>query len=413
MNIQVPPSPASVTSNDWHGPPKYRQQTQSPVLGPNQGRRNLVTPPSSGSSFGVNVNGGPPPIPNGPPNMNGRPGDFGPPGPRGNPSPPSSVAGRSSNGSSLVPNDASQRRKQSMEDILGQHYFVLKRYLATVAQDELTDGKPNRARDKLVRLSPIQFQELSTDVYDELLRRQSVASRQNGSASPGNQAPPTHLLPVPNFHPKRNQARQKLSTLPPVRFRALATDVFYELERRVPRFAAGDIARVGSPANSIRGPPSRTGTPSGMRPGSQNQMRRPPPRQGSLGSQVFAGGYGPPSPVPGPDGFNGPTQKSSQSNTIVPNKSYLVEDDDDADGDSLYGLNKRDTTNTAKSFGAQEKFIAEYQNKVDDLQAKLEALEKQIQEKDNKIESLESSQQTYEKESTEVSILMHDCICIG
>lgn len=36
------------------------------------------------------------------------------------------------------------------------------------------------------------------------------------------------------FHPKRNQARQKLSTLPRTRFKDLASDVFFELERRFP-----------------------------------------------------------------------------------------------------------------------------------------------------------------------------------
>lgn len=39
------------------------------------------------------------------------------------------------------------------------------------------------------------------------------------------------------FHPKRNQARQKLATLPLQRFRDLASDVYFELERRYPDFA--------------------------------------------------------------------------------------------------------------------------------------------------------------------------------
>jgi hypothetical protein len=36
------------------------------------------------------------------------------------------------------------------------------------------------------------------------------------------------------FHPKRNQARQKLATLPKTRFKDLSSDVFFELERRFP-----------------------------------------------------------------------------------------------------------------------------------------------------------------------------------
>ena len=275
-----------------------------------------------------------------------------------------------------------------MEESLYQHYRTLQRYLASSQRDEASEGKPNRARDKLVRLSPIQFQELSTDVYDELLRRQAYAVRQQNPSSPG---VPDYLIPKDGFHPKRNQARQKLSTLPVGRFRALATDVFYELERRIPKFAAGGVGRNGSPANGMRGPQSRTGTPNGMRPGSRDEMRRMPPRDGSLG--MNGGAYGP----------DGPMQKSSQSNTIVPNKSYLVEDDDEADGESVYGLSKRDTGNTNRSFGANEKIISDYQSKVEDLQAKISNLELNVKEKDSLIEDLEQRGQSREQENNEVS----------
>lgn len=45
------------------------------------------------------------------------------------------------------------------------------------------------------------------------------------------------FLPVrEDFHPKRNQARQKLATLPRNRFKDLASDVFFELRRRYPEF---------------------------------------------------------------------------------------------------------------------------------------------------------------------------------
>lgn len=41
------------------------------------------------------------------------------------------------------------------------------------------------------------------------------------------------FLPVKeDFHPKRNQARQKLATLAIVRFKDLASDVYSELARR-------------------------------------------------------------------------------------------------------------------------------------------------------------------------------------
>ncbi|CEH11846.1 SPA2 PROTEIN [Ceraceosorus bombacis] len=85
------------------------------------------------------------------------------------------------------------------------------------------NGPRSNAREKLTRLSKQQFTELSTDVYDELMRRLDKS---------GNDMP--HLAVRDEFHPKRNQARQKLSTLPKTRFKDLSSDVFFELERRFP-----------------------------------------------------------------------------------------------------------------------------------------------------------------------------------
>ena len=287
-----------------------------------------------------------------------------------------------------------------MEEALSQHYTILKRYLAQSLREEEAGAKPNRGKDKLLRLSAIQFQELSTDVSDELLRRQSAAAQGRG----GQAGAPDHLLPKDNFHPKRNQARQKLSDLPPPRFRYLATDVFYELERRYPRFAGG-MDRRGSPANSMRGPPSRQGTPNGFRPGSRDQG--PPAgrpgngvRQNSLGGQVLAGlgipGLGAPD-----DTYDRPTAKTFQSNTIIPNKSTLVEDDDDQtlndDTDDIYGLSstgKRDTSNTSntsRSLGSSErdrKAIADYEVQVGELQEKVDSLESRVREQDSELDRL-------------------------
>lgn len=46
------------------------------------------------------------------------------------------------------------------------------------------------------------------------------------------------------FHPKRNQARQKLGTLPVARFQDLASDVFVELTRRYPQFIEANVSIV-------------------------------------------------------------------------------------------------------------------------------------------------------------------------
>ena len=396
---QGPLSPVSVASSEWSGITRYgtNERNYSPTLNSNyNSRSNLVTPPVSGSSHNVNGN-----LPNGMnggmnSGMNGRPGDY-----RNNPSPPSSIA-RSSNGTTM--SMEGQRRKQSMmEDVLAQHYIELKAFLDETLREEKSSGKPNRARDKLLRLSAVQFQELSTDVYDELLRRKSYERLPPHER----EKRPGFLLPKENFHPKRNQARQKLSTLPLARFTALATDVFFELERRFPRFAAGDISRHDSPANSMRGPPSRGGTPNGVRGESRERggPRRPgQSRQGSLGGQVLAG-LGIPG-IGSQDDYNRPTPKSSQSNTIVPNKSYLVEDDDDQEyTDDIYGMNRRDTSNTSRSAESMErdkKIIAEYEAQVNELQGKVAVLQSQVRQKDEEINGLESSKRDIENDVEKV-----------
>ena len=104
----------------------------------------------------------------------------------------------------------------------------------------------------------------------------------------------------------------------------------------------------------------------------------------------------------GTDGSNGPLQKSSQSNTIVPNKSYLVEDDDDADGESLYGISKRNTNNTTRSFAGNEKVVAQYEERIENMQEKIDDLEKQVEVRNATIETLEQDHQSRDREASEV-----------
>src|SRR4051794_16599412 len=139
MNRQGPLSPVSISSNEWSGADRYKDTGN---------RGNLITPPVSGYSNGMSTMSGMS-------GMNGRSGDF-----RGNPSPPSSIGRQSIQSNGTNTSGDTQRRKQvMMEESLGQHYSVLKRYLANTIREDAAEGKPNRARDKLVRLSPIQFQE--------------------------------------------------------------------------------------------------------------------------------------------------------------------------------------------------------------------------------------------------------------
>ena len=281
--------------------------------------------------------------------MNARPGPS-----SGNPSPPSSITRSSDGGAGAAA--AAQQASASNEDHLAGHFVALRRFLAPSLHDDRQNPRSNRAKDKLLRLSPVQFHELSTDVYDELLRRQSASgARRSGPGGYVAEGAPPFLLPEDNFHPRRNQARQKLSTLPSPRFRDLATDVFYELERRFPRFAASDMDRVNSAASSVRlghhhrkpslvglgrvGPsPSVTTNPAGDR-------TRHPSDSDPFGRVDRPNGL---DSTDGPD-YGRPLPKTFQSNTIVPNKSTLVEDDDDdpvapheeTDVHDPYGLNKR------------------------------------------------------------------------
>lgn len=387
-----PLSPVSIGGSGWSSNSKY---SNADSYHPNH-RQRLISPPSS-------ITGA----------MNG--GGFtlaGPPSRGSNgPSPPSSIA-RSSNGASLyngttlyAGSDAGgrSRNEQQLEAILSEHYMSLKRYLAASLRDDKGNPRPNKARDKLLRLSYVQFQELSTDVYDELSRRQQTGMQQSNASGSINEAP-SYLLPKDTFHPKRNQARQKLSTLPPPRFRDLATDVFYELERRFPRFAGGDISRMDSPA-SMRGPPSRSGngTPIDpmMRPGSRNgpglRMRRPSEASSVTSSQYprsdsrngAMNGFGPGSPGISPNDYGRPLAKTMQSNTIVPNKSTMVEDSDAADEDEdedNFGLESaaRSVRDSKKSQGSEsdKKLIAEYQSQVAELKDKMSALEESLRLKD-------------------------------
>lgn len=108
-----------------------------------------------------------------------------------------------------------------------KYYEDFKKFLAVDSAFDTAHKRrlqENRAQQKLLRLSAVQFHELATDVHDEMLRR---------ILSPAGQNNP-HLLPERLLHPKRNQAREKLSLLSPPKFNDLAFDILFEIERRNP-----------------------------------------------------------------------------------------------------------------------------------------------------------------------------------
>ncbi|KAK8251134.1 cell polarity protein-like protein [Phyllosticta capitalensis] len=383
-----PVSPISVENANAWSPPSKNLYTggidslYSPSILPTP-RNQLATPPASIHTTISNEGG----MPNGLARPNGQP------------SPPSSIA-RSSDGGGLYARSLRDResitsRKALMiEESLSDHYRMLKGYLASHLRDEKGNLRPNRARDKLLRLSQVQFQELSTDVYDESLRREE--ERRKGGPNHPNNDTPKFLPPKSNYHPKRNQARQKLSTLPIERFRQLATDVFYELERRFPHFVdRPELSVPGSPTGSVassRGP-GRRGTPS------SGSMGRGPPPPGYRG------------PPPGPRGPGrgppGPMAKQSQSNTIVPTKSTLVEDDDDPSGiddddedHDAFGLEdavRRSSRRTSgrKSAAAQDdKVVADLNLEIVQLKEKFEELELKLKDRDSEIEKLKADEKS-------------------
>ena len=90
-----------------------------------------------------------------------------------------------------------------------------------LSSDRSSLTRAQKARGKLLKLSDPQFYELSTDVYDELQRRINEDQDQCN-----------YLLPKASFHFKRNQARQKLSSLAQLRFGDLVDDILFEIKRR-------------------------------------------------------------------------------------------------------------------------------------------------------------------------------------
>ncbi|EER29598.1 hypothetical protein CPC735_072800 [Coccidioides posadasii C735 delta SOWgp] len=403
-------STISMDGSEWSGINQYQSSGKSePSLSPNLANHgNLPTPPASGG-FLYNALGSNPPDTNGlapPLRSNGAP---------QNPSPPSSIVSaprsRASDGTLSDPNS---RRHRRMEEILSQHYALLKRFLQGSKEYDMNEIKAARARDKLKRLSPIQFLDMSTDVYDELQRRLAAAAA-NRPGAPRVDLPP-HLLPRPEVHAKRNQARERLALLHTQRFRELAMDVLCDYERRYPHLVGHDMSRHGSPAPSLRGrygpgpepngPGRPRSAPRGPQPGPGGRGYPPgppggrfPPRQGSLSAGAGLGINGETIPE------NAPYQKSFQSNTIVPNKSTLVEDDESAAFDDDDDNRRSDAfaldrvldsrRGTAATLGLSEldtKRLQDAEAQVSALQSKVEELESLLKGKEEEIDVLRKSE---------------------
>ncbi|KAG0749092.1 hypothetical protein G6F57_005882 [Rhizopus arrhizus] len=163
------------------------------------------------------------------------------------------VPNRSTGSTTYSVTSATSRHTASsmQQETSAKIYFVeLQNYLSFILAKEASEGVPTArtaARQKLSRLNNLQFHELATDVYDELMRRNNDSHRS--------------FLPVrEDFHPRRNQARQKLATLPSSRFRDLSSDVYHELRRRYPHILLAEqlppLPQSSSP--SVEAQPSQS-----------------------------------------------------------------------------------------------------------------------------------------------------------
>ncbi|KAK6539284.1 component of the polarisome [Orbilia ellipsospora] len=411
LDYRPPLSPMSVAGSDWSGISTYKSPTESGSTmsrtasssGPSMGRSSNTSPPSSvaRSSDGMRMyddspNAPRPRLRNGPPRR-----------------------------------DPNQSISLDNEQQVSRQHAALKALLEPYLKVDKNSVKANKARDKLLRLTQIQFQELSTDVYDELQRRQGAGDRLSSSSNITKTGPATdlpegvapHLMPRTEFHPKRNQARQKLSTLPTVRFRDLATDVFYELERRYPQFTGASIDRTGSPASSLRD----------TSPNNEKQERRPKiaPLNANGAPRAIPGGgpYGMPPKTPtgmgpGSNSLGRPLPKNlppqAATNGTDKDDDEYDDDDDDAGGEpfNLEDRFRRGSTSTNKkatntreslasntSFSRNEgdkKLITDYQSQLSTLQKKLEQMEYAAKDRDREISRLKDAEQNWKDDEEEL-----------
>ena len=106
------------------------------------------------------------------------------------------------------------------------------------------------APESIKRLSLARFNELCTDVYDEVRRRHALEILRGL----GDFDQLMSLPPLPSMHPRRNSARQKLSTLLIDGLIGLCIDLLRDLERRFPSV----IEQPPAPQPELDPPPRYT-----------------------------------------------------------------------------------------------------------------------------------------------------------
>ncbi|KAG9124638.1 hypothetical protein FRC07_010822 [Ceratobasidium sp. 392] len=94
------------------------------------------------------------------------------------------------------------------------------------------------AREKLARLTRVQFLELAMDVHDETAREKN--------RNPGDLSACSTIPVRRDYTSHRNEARQKIANLRSDLLQELMSDIFYELGRRYPKFK-----EAGSPSEKV------------------------------------------------------------------------------------------------------------------------------------------------------------------
>ncbi|KNA95253.1 hypothetical protein FOXG_00905 [Fusarium oxysporum f. sp. lycopersici 4287] len=140
---------------------------------------------------------------------------------------------------------------------------------------------------------------------------------------------------------------------------------------------------------SIRGP----GTPingNGFPPRGQSRMRRPSDAPSMRGPGP-TDAYGMPASPGAQNGDYGrPTPKQlNQNNTIVPNKSIMLEEDDEGEGFTEPDPNRESkrSAGSGVTSEADKKLIEDYQNQVRELREKLDSMEDAMRKKEDEMNS--------------------------
>ena len=146
-------------------------------------------------------------------------------------------------------------------------------------------------------------------------------------------------MPKDNFHPKRNQARQKLATLPPGRFKELASDVLYEIERRYPAFAGSQspyLSPTYNDSNYLTPTQSdekygnnRSMSASSSLLGGSEQTPTSYTSRGDMRDRYASNNSSIPEEIP--DKQTSPIAKMGMANTIIPNTSTMIEEEPEED----------------------------------------------------------------------------------